>query len=39
MYISFEFRIGSDLFDDDSTNPTSFGIPSHVITDLECFQA
>jgi hypothetical protein len=36
--ISFEFRIGSDLLDDDSTNSASFRIPSHVITDLECFR-
>ena len=33
-----EFPVGSDLLDDDSTDPTSLGIPSHVITDLECFR-
>ena len=38
MHISFEFRIGSDFLDDESTNPTSLRIPSHVITDLECFR-
>jgi hypothetical protein len=37
-HISFEFRIGSDFLDDESTNPTSLRIPSHVITDLECFR-
>lgn len=38
MHISFEFRIGSDLLDDESTNPTSFRIPSHVIADLKCLR-
>ena len=37
MQVFFEFRIGSDLVDDDPTDPISLGIPSHVITDLECF--
>ena len=36
MHVPFEFHVGSDLLDDDSTNPTSLGIPSHVLTDLEC---
>jgi hypothetical protein len=35
---TLEFHVGSDLLDDDSTNPTSLGIPSHVVTDLECFR-
>ena len=38
MHGPFEFHVGSDLLDDDSTNHTRLGIPSHVITDLECFR-
>ena len=38
MHVPFEFHVGSDLLDDDSANPTSLGIPSHVITDFECFR-
>ena len=38
MHVPFEFDVGSDLPDDDSTNPASFRIPSHMITDLECFR-
>jgi hypothetical protein len=35
---SLEFHVQSNLLDDDSTDPTSVGIPSHVLTDLECFR-
>src|SRR5207245_7481733 len=38
MHVSLEARVGSDLLEDDSTNPTSLGIPSHVVTDLESFR-
>jgi hypothetical protein len=37
MHVAFEFHVRSNLLDDDSTDPTSLGIPSHVLTDLECF--
>jgi hypothetical protein len=38
MQVPVECHVGSDLLNDDSTNPTSLGIPSHVLTDLECFR-
>ena len=38
MHVPFDFRVGNDLLDDDSADPASLGIPSHVITDLECFR-
>lgn len=36
MGIALEFRVRSDLLDNDSADPASLGIPSHMITDLEC---
>ena len=38
VHVPFEVHVGSDFLDDDSTNPTSLGIPSHVLTDLERFR-
>ena len=38
MHVPFEFDVGSDLLHDDSAHQTSLGIPSHVLTDLECFR-
>lgn len=35
MCVSLELRVRRELFEDDSTDPASFGIPSHVIPDLE----
>jgi hypothetical protein len=35
MHVPFELRIGSNLFDDDSANPASLGIPCHMVADLE----
>ena len=38
MHVPFDFHVGSDLLDDDSANLTGLGIPSYVLTDLECFR-
>jgi hypothetical protein len=34
MHVPFEFHVGSDLLDDDSTNPTSLGIPSRTCSPI-----
>src|SRR5215469_17987601 len=38
MDVTLELGVRGDLSDDDSADSTSLGIPSHVITDLECFR-
>jgi hypothetical protein len=38
MRIPLEVRVRSDLFDDDSADPPSLGIPSHMVTDFEVFR-
>jgi hypothetical protein len=38
MCVPLEVRIGSNFFDDDSADPSGFGIPPHVVTSLECFR-
>src|ERR1700752_1788656 len=37
-HVPLELRVGNDLLDDDSADPAGLGIPSDVITDLECFR-
>jgi hypothetical protein len=36
MHVPFEFHVSGDLLYDDSADSPGFGIPSHMVTELEC---